>query len=204
MKSIVLYGAGGHCKVVMDILACHGYTVEYVADDNHTEGNLLGIPLQAPREEYDSLLVTIGNCQIRRRIVSKVKAKHYPTIVHPSAIVSPTSILGKGTVLMQGSIVQACSQIGDHCIVNTKASVDHDCVIENFVHIASGATICGESKVGEGTWIGAGSVVKQGIHIGRDCMIGAGAAVVKDIPDGAVAVGVPAKVIKYQPGYGPE
>ncbi|MDE7160945.1 MAG: acetyltransferase [Muribaculaceae bacterium] len=194
---MTLYGAGGHCKVVMDILGTRGYGVVEVADDNPVEDSILGVPVRHPREEYDSLIVTIGNCNIRRKIVSRLKVKNYPTVTHPSAIVAPTSTVGQGTVIVHGAIIQACSRIGDHCIINTKASVGHDCVIGDFVHVASGATVCGECVIGDGTWIGAGSVVKQGIHIGRDCMIGAGAAVVSDIPDGAVAVGVPARVIKY-------
>ena len=101
-------------------------------------------------------------------------------------------------MVMQGSVVQSCAHIGKHCIVNTGASVDHDCEVADFVHIAPHATVLGGVKIGEGSWIGAGAVVKQYVTIGRNCMIGAGAVVLENVPDGATVVGVPAKEIKKQ------
>jgi len=97
---------------------------------------------------------------------------------------------------MQGGIIQSCSEIGSHCIINTGASVDHDCKVEDFVHISPHATLCGNVTVGEGTWIGAGTIIIPGVKIGKWCIIGAGSVVTKDIPNHVLAIGNPCKVIK--------
>lgn len=192
---ITLYGAGGHCKVVMDILECNGLYAKHVVDDNPHDTVFMELPLGKPDgNPYESAIITIGDCCIRKKIVDRISVGHYITAVHPSAIVCKNAKLGEGTVIVHGAIVQACATIGRHCIVNTKASVSHDVVLHDFVHVASGATICGGSEVGECTWIGAGSVVKQGVKIGKNCMIGAGSVVVSDIPDNVVAFGNPCRV----------
>lgn len=97
---------------------------------------------------------------------------------------------------MQGAIVQACAHIGKHCIINTGASVDHECIIEDFVHISPHSTLCGNVHVGEGAWIGAGTTIIPGVKIGKWSVVGAGSVVTKDIPDGVLAVGNRCKVIK--------
>ena len=101
-----------------------------------------------------------------------------------------------GEVVMQGAIVQSDACIGSHCIINTGASVDHECLIADYVHISPHCTLCGNVQVGEGTWIGAGSVVIPGVKIGKWSIIGAGSVVTKDIPDGVLAVGNRCKIIK--------
>lgn len=195
-EGITLYGAGGHCKVVLDILETNGLKVNFVVDDSPEGDKFMDIPLSTPGVSFDNAIITIGNCTIRKRIAEKIAVNTYLTAVHPSAIISRDVPVGEGSVIVHGAIVQASAKIGRHCILNTKSSVGHDVVINDFVHVASGATICGGSEVGECTWIGAGSVIKQGIHIGKNCMIGAGSVVVKDIPDNVVAFGNPCKVIK--------
>jgi len=193
---ITLYGAGGHCKVVIDILESLGRSVNLIVDDNPNSSMLMSIPLSKPIKSYDKAIVTIGNCKTRKSIVNKIDVSQYETAIHPTAIISPHCMVGNGTVVMQGAIIQSCATVGNHCILNTNSSVGHDVIVHDFVHVASGATICGGSEVGECTWIGAGSVVIQGIKIGRNCMIGAGSVVIKDIPDNVVAFGNPCKVIK--------
>ncbi|MCG8386779.1 MAG: acetyltransferase, partial [Cytophagales bacterium] len=98
--------------------------------------------------------------------------------------------------IMPGTVVNAGTVIGEHAIINTSASVDHDCVIEDFVHIAPNSTLCGNVQVGEGTLFGAGAVAIPGVKIGKNCTVGAGAVVVNDVPAGATVVGNPAKIIK--------
>ena len=195
-SGITLYGAGGHCKVVMDILESMGQHVDLIVDDSPEDQLFMGTKCTKPTDTYHKVIVTIGNCKIRKAIAERISATEFPTAIHPSAIISPHSTVGKGTVVMQGVIAQSCAEIGNHCILNTKSSVGHDVKIHDYVHVASGATICRGSEIGECTWIGAGTVVKQGIRSGKNCMIGAGSVVVKDIPDNVVAYGNPCRTIR--------
>ena len=193
---MILYGASGHAKVIIDILEANGEKIDFIVDDNPSLTELLGYEVRRNTGEYDEAIVSIGSCEIRKKVVEGLKVGKYSTAVHPSAVVSPRATIDEGSVVIQGAIVQSCAKIGKHCIVNTGASVDHDCEIGDFVHVAPHATVLGGVKVGEGSWIGAGAVIKQYITIGKNCMIGAGAVVLHDVPDGATVVGVPGKEIK--------
>lgn len=193
---MILYGASGHAKVVIDILEANGQKIDFIVDDNPSLTELLGYEVRRNTGEYDEAIISIGSCEIRKKVVEGLKVGKYATAVHPSAVISPRATVDEGTVVMQGALVQSCARVGRHCIVNTGASVDHDCEIGDYVHVAPHATVLGGVKVGEGSWIGAGAVVKQYITIGKNCMIGAGAVVLHDVPDGATVVGVPGKEIK--------
>ena len=193
---MILYGASGHAKVIVDILEANGQKIDFIVDDNPSLTELLGYEVRCNAGEYDEAIISIGSCEIRKKVVESLKVNKYLTEVHPSAVVSPRAVIDEGTVVMQGAIVQSCAKIGKHCIVNTGASVDHDCEIGDFVHVAPHATVLGGVKVGEGSWIGAGAVIKQYITIGKNCMIGAGAVVLNDVPDGVTVVGVPAREMK--------
>lgn len=186
---MVLYGASGHCRVVIDIVEALDLPIDFIVDDNPNLNTLLGYEVRRNTKEYQDAIITIGKNWTRKQIVEQIKVNRYLTAVHPTAIISPRSSIGQGTVVMQGAIIQSCAKIGNHCIINTGASVGHDVQLGDFVHIASHATITGEVEIGEGTWIGAGSVIRQGVHIGAWTMIGAGSVVVDDIPSGVVAFG---------------
>lgn len=191
-----LYGASGHAKVIIDILKSKGIEIDGLVDDNPDLDNLLGYPVFHDASLIDkSIIVSIGNNAVRKRIVESLSCK-FETAVHSSAIVSEYASVGAGTVVMQGAVIQSCAEIGKHCIVNTGASIDHECVIGDFVHISPHATLCGNVHVGEGSWIAAGSVVLPGVKIGKWSVIGAGSVVSKDIPDGVLAVGNRCKVVK--------
>lgn len=193
---MVLYGASGHCKVIIDILESTGVPIDFIVDDNPELSSLLGYPVLRNMGSYKDVIVSIGSPQLRKKIVESINVKRYLTAVHPSAVVSPRAIVQDGTVIMPGGIVNSCAQIGKHCIINTGATVGHDAVLGDFVHIAPHAAITGNVHVGEGTWIGVGCSIKQGVHIGRWCMIGAGSVVVDDIPDGVVAFGNKCRIIR--------
>lgn len=186
---MILYGASGHCRVVIDIIEALGLPIDYIVDDNPSITELLGYEVHRNKGEYVDAIITIGQNWVRKRVSEQIKVERYNTAIHPTAIVSPRAEIGEGSVVMQGSIIQSCARIGKHCIVNTGASVGHDVKLGDFVHVASHATITGGVTIGEGTWIGAGSVIRQGVHIGAWTMIGAGSVVVDDIPDGVVAFG---------------
>ena len=195
---VYLYGASGHAKVVKDIAKLAYVDVPCLIDDNPNVNELDGLTVVHSAEGLSPLIVTIGDCQIRRKIVEKLGEKEYMTVIHPKAILAESVKLGYGTVVMAGAILNPCATVGNHSIVNTGASIDHDCKIGDFVHIAPHCTLCGEVEVGEGTWVGAGTTVIQGIHIGKNCFIGAGAVVVENIPDGCLCYGNPCRIVKNQ------
>ena len=193
---VYLYGASGHAKVVKDIAKLAYLDVPCLIDDNPNVNELDGLKVVHSAEGLFPLIVTIGDCQIRRKIVEKLGENRYMTVVHPKAVLADSVKLGYGTVVMAGAILNPDVSVGDHCIINTGASIDHDCKIHDFCHIAPHCTLCGDVEIGEGTWVGAGTTVIQGIHIGKDCFIGAGTVVVQDIPDGSLCYGNPARIKK--------
>ena len=193
---VYLYGASGHAKVVMDIARLVYLDVPCLIDDNLSVNTLAGLPVVHTSEGLNPLIVTIGDCQIRRKIVRKLGTRDYVTVIHPSVVKAESVKMGCGTIVMAGAILNPFVRVGNHSIINTGASIDHDVQIGDFVHVAPHCTLCGGVKVGEGTWIGAGSTVIQGIHIGKNCFIGAGSVVVKDIPDNSLCYGNPSRVIK--------
>lgn len=196
IDKVYLYGASGHAKVVMDIARKAYVKVPCLIDDNPQLEELAGVPVVHSAEGLSPIIVTIGDCNIRRNIVKKLGIREYISVVHPDSIIAESVKLGCGTVVMAGAVINPFVSIGNHCIINTGASIDHDVHIGDFVHIAPHSTLCGEVYVGEGTWIGAGCTIIQGIHIGANCFIGAGSVVVKDIPDNKLCYGNPARVVK--------
>lgn len=195
---VILYGASGHCKVLIDILNLQEISIELIVDDNPSIVSLVGIPVVLSKEfsKQDNLIIAIGDNLIRKKI-SKKNNVNYIILTHPKANISPFATIEKGTVIMVGAIINSSSSIGSHCIINTRALIEHDCTIGDFVHIAPKATLAGNVTVGEGTQIGIGAIVIQGIKIGKWCIIGAGAIIIKDVPDYAVVVGNPGRIIKY-------
>ena len=191
---MILYGASGHAKVIIDTLEAIGMKIDYVVDDNASISSLLGYEVRRDSGHYNSAIVSIGDGKIRKKIVSRLDVKEWVKAIHPKATVSPHASIDEGTVVMAGTVINSGVVIGKHCIINTGATVDHDCVIGDYCHIAPGVHVSGGVIIGEGSWIGVGSCVKQGVKIGKWATIGAGSVVVKDIPDGVTAYGCPCRV----------
>ncbi len=196
MATINLFGASGHAKVIMDIIKAQGDKVGCLYDDAPHCTDIHGIPVYKAGEVVvqGPMIISIGANRVRKLISGRYPLE-YATAIHPKAIVSLSAEIGNGTVVMQGTVIQSDARIGRHCIINTASSVDHECQIGDFVHVSPHATLCGNVHVGEGSWIGAGAIVIPGIKIGKWCTVGAGAVVIKDIPDGAIVVGNPARII---------
>ena len=198
-----LYGTGGIAVVAAEVLAANKIDISRFYDDDPDKTFYLDRQVAAGVELNPKLilpddedgLICIGNNERRRELLHQLSPR-LRTVIHPSALISPSASIGAGTMMFHGSKVQAQTQIGRAVIVNTGASIDHDCVIGDYVHIAPNVTLCGYVDVREGANIGAASVVIPGVRIGKWATIGAGTTVISDIPDYSVAVGCPARIIK--------
>ncbi|WP_297511861.1 acetyltransferase [Flavobacterium sp.] len=201
---VLLYGASGHGKVVLDILQAQGVSIDRICDDNPKFPHIHGISVVTTDtvdwEENYVMVFSIGNNAIRAALAQRY-AGPFLTAIHPQAIVSPQSFLGEGSVVMAGSVINTDTRVGVHSIVNTGATLDHDCVIGDFVHISPGVSLAGNVTIGTGTHVGIGACVIQGVTIGQWCTIGAGAVILRDVPDYAVVVGNPGKIIKYNEAH---
>lgn len=209
MNKLIVLGAGGHAKVVADIARLSGWDIVGFLD-NINQGRkgetFCGSTILGGHEVLDELLandvkhaiVAFGDNRIRIRSAEKLSEMGFkiPSVFHPSAIYAEDVEIGGGTVVAAGAIIGPSTAIGKCTIINTQASVDHDCRVCDGVHIGPGAILAGAVEVEKCAWIGAGAVISDHKKIGSHSIIGAGAVVVKDIPDDVVAMGVPAKITR--------
>jgi len=207
MDKIVVIGGGGHAKVVISLLKkkldykiC-GYT------DVVDKGSILDVPCLGDdsvlgdlleHDEVSNVVIGIGdtgNASLRMSLIEKALRTgfSFPAIISPQAVVNEDVTFGEGTVVMDGVVVNSGTKIGRFAIINTHSSIDHDCVICDFVHIGPGATLCGGVTVGYNSLIGAGAVITQYRNISECCTIGAGAVVTSDCLQDGVYVGMKAQ-----------
>ncbi len=195
MKKIAIIGAGGHGEVAADIASLCGYNEIVFLDDNDTIKKCGIYPVIGKSAIAKSLgcdlFVAIGNPLIRRTIMENLEAA--VTLIHPSAVIAKNVIMGKGVIVMAGAVVNPGASVGNGAIINTCSSVDHDCEIGDYVHIAVGAHVAGSVRIKDFTWIGAGATVSNNVNICENTVIGAGAVVVKDICTPGVYIGIPAR-----------
>ncbi|WP_246197798.1 acetyltransferase [Chitinophaga agrisoli] len=201
MDNIYLIGASGHGKVIAEILENNGATISGVFDDDPARQQLLDYPVLGPFDaakypKDKQVIISIGNNRIRKKKARELDTS-FGTAIHPSANISARSRVGEGSVIMAGVSINCNSVIGKHNILNTNCSIDHDCVLGDFVHVSPNAALAGNVRIGEGTQIGIGACVIQGLIIGKWVTIGAGTVVITDVPDHAVIVGNPGRIIKY-------
>jgi len=204
-RQILIFGASGHAKVVLDIVEREGRgKLALLVDDDPARAGqkLLGYAVAGGRDallkhgaKAGLVIVAIGANPARRSVAAWLAAQGFAfaSAVHPGAQIGREVRIGAGTVVMAGTAINPDTEIGMHCIVNTGASVDHDCRLGEGVHVAPGARLCGGVSVGAGAFIGAGAVVVPGRQIGADAIIAAGAVVLKDVPERAVVAGNPAR-----------
>jgi UDP-perosamine 4-acetyltransferase len=204
-NGIVLLGAGGHAKVVIEILRASGRDVSYCVGGSDAADECLGVPvlkgdhwlLPLRSEGYTRAFIGIGANRLRLKLANIAQSYGYELInaISPSAVVSPSVKIGIGVVAMAGAIINAEAEISDLAIINTGATVDHDCKIGRAVHIAPQSGLAGNVSVGEGAFLGIGCRVIPGVTIGEWSTVGAGAVVTINIPANVTAVGVPAKFL---------
>lgn len=201
---LLIIGASGHGKVVADIaLKMNKWKSVAFLDDNESIKISMGLEVLGKStvvsKYIDScdIFIGIGNNSTRKNIQEKIEAKGatIPVLVHPNAVIGNDVKLGFGTAIMAGVVINCFTKIGKGCIINTGATLDHDNIIEDYVHISPGANLAGTVKVGKSSWIGIGSVVNNNVNVCSGCMIGAGAVVVKNIRQPGTYVGIPARKI---------
>jgi sugar O-acyltransferase (sialic acid O-acetyltransferase NeuD family) len=211
-RPYVVWGSRGHAKVISDIILARGGQVDVLIDnDPNAVSSLINVPLCIGMAGLDTWLVergvgysvdaavAIGGArgQDRRDIGVQLRkiGLMLPQLIHASSSVSPSAKVGQGSHVLAGAVIAADATVGDFCIINHSASVDHECLIDDGVHIAPGAVLCGCVEIDENALIGAGSVILPRRHIGRNAQIGAGAVVTHDVPQGVIVAGNPAREI---------
>jgi acetyltransferase EpsM len=200
-KEVAVIGAGGHAKVVASTLLAAGYRVSgFYDDDSEKWGKyIFDIPVVGPIDSLKDIkhcpaIIGLGDNKTRKKVADEFDL-NWITVVHPFAWVHPDTRLGVGTVICAGAVVQPGSKIGSHVILNTKASVDHDCYVGDYVHIAV-AHLAGGASADEGSFLSLGSTVLPNLSVGAWAHLGAGSIATKNIPPGSTAVGNPARIIK--------
>ena len=205
----LIWGAGGHGKVVADIIRAQfgDVLIAYVDRDPARVGDVCepgGGTIELVEEDLrekmegqldEKLVLAVGNNRARLEFFARARASgaDMPVLIHPTASVSPSAHVGAASQIVTGAIVHPGASIGNAVIVNTGAIVEHDCVVGDGCHISPGAILAGTVTLGARTWVGAGATVINNLTIGSDVTIGAGAVVIADVPDGATVVGVPAR-----------
>lgn len=210
-EKVLILGAGGHAKVVIDTIEQDKFEIIGLIDSNekHLHENVHGIEIIGCDKNLNHFypqkagcaFVAIGHMgqyQVRNKIFTILENIGYKLInvIHFSSIIAPSVQLGKGNLILPQTVLNAEVIVGNNNIINTGTIVEHEVSIGNGVHLAPGSTICGGGTISDNVFVGAGSVIIQGISIGKNSIIGAGSVVLSDIPENVIAVGTPAKIIK--------
>jgi sugar O-acyltransferase (sialic acid O-acetyltransferase NeuD family) len=204
---ILVYGAGGHGKVVADILLSRGDCAidGFIDDDPSSHGSTVnGIPVIGGAETMEpelqkgrvAVVLAIGSNVRRKQIAEKCAewGAELLTAIHPTATVSQSARIGPGTVVMAGAIVNPSAEVGAGVIVNSGAVIEHDVIVGDYAHVSPNAAMGGGSRLGALSHLGLGAIVLPGVAIGQRSVIGAGAVVTRQMADDIVAVGVPAQI----------
>jgi sugar O-acyltransferase (sialic acid O-acetyltransferase NeuD family) len=199
-KRLVVIGAGGHAKMIIEAAGARWRDFAVVDDDpklagTQILGHIVSLRSGVAIDPGVAAIVAVGANATRARLLDWLETTgcEIVSVIHPSAIISPSAVIGAGVFVGPGAVIGAEARLMRGAIVNTAASVDHDGLIGDCAHIGPGAHLCGEVSVGTRTLIGAGASVIPCIAIGSDCRVGAGAAVIGDVADELTVVGVPAR-----------
>jgi sugar O-acyltransferase (sialic acid O-acetyltransferase NeuD family) len=201
MKTIGIIGAGGHCKVIIDLIEAIGLHQIVGIFDDYKEGSVSGVKILGKLSDLssptkiDQFIIAIGNDTVRKTLDNTYQDLLWATLVHPSAIVSKSAFVGAGSVVCAGAVLQPEVVIGKHCIINTNCNVDHETIIGDYCSVCPGATICGRVTIGEKTFVGANATIIQNLVIGVNCVLGAGTVIIRDISDNSKIVGNPGKIL---------
>jgi acetyltransferase EpsM len=199
--ALVIYGGGGHAKMVIDLLRALGtYRLVGIVDDARSSGELIsGVPVIGGGERLKDIAAEgvrlavnavggIGNIQVRIQIFHRLAESGFacPALVHPTAYLDPSAVLSPGAQVFVHGYIGPDARVGYGCIINTGAIISHDCVLGDYVNISPGAILAGEVKVGGGALIGMGATINLGVQIGAGARVGNSATVKADVPDGGI------------------
>ena len=211
MKEIIVVGFGGHSKSVIDTLEradeyrIIGYTdvkeslpyrgYQWLGtDDRLKEYYYQGVHYACVCTGY------LGKGVIRDQLYYLLKRIGFqlPVIIDPTAVIAKDVPIGEGSFIGKNAVINADSKIGKMCIINSGALMEHDSITDDFSHVAVRTVVCGGARIGDHSFLGANSTVIQYLQVGKHVIVGAGSVVVSDLPDYCVAVGNPAKIVKYR------
>lgn len=205
--NLLIFGAGGHAKVIADIAISSGHSIFGFVDPFSKDSSFESYKLfknfdELPAGKY-TVVVALGDNSLRKRVAEEVLAHGssetsftFISLIHPKSVIAANVKIGLGTVVMAGAIINASSVIGDHVIVNTGSIVDHDCILENYASVAPGAVLGGKVHVQTMSVISIGAICKHNIKVGVNSVVGAGSYVHRDIGENSVVYGSPAKFIR--------
>lgn len=211
-RTVLMLGSGGHGRVVADIIRCCGMQLAGIIDDVATPSSerlgsrVLGGCEQLPQIMQDTgccrLVLAIGHngrrLALARRIEALCPQVIWQTLVHPSAVVAADAVLGGGSMVVARAVINPGASLGRHCIINTSAVVDHDCRLGDGSSLGPGAVLGGNVQLGEGAIVAIGATVINALRLGEHSLLGAGGTAVRDLPDFALALGVPARVVRQR------
>ncbi|WP_229777724.1 MULTISPECIES: acetyltransferase [Deinococcus] len=195
-------GAGGHARVIVALAQAAGYRIAGIFDDQPANpALLLGHPVSGSvRDIPDSVdtwaVIAIGSNAVRERLAAQFRQVQWATLIHPAAWVAPDVVVGPGSVVMAGAVLQPGVRIGTHVIVNTLAGIDHDCRLDDYVHVAPGCRLAGNVHLETGVFAGVGCSFIPGVTVGPWAQLGAGAVITGALPGGVTAVGIPARPMR--------
>lgn len=200
---LVIFGFGGHARSVADVALAAGYEHLVFVDESAAAGEtFLDFPVLRALDEEPALgwqcFVAVGDFRRRRAMIEDVR-KHgraLDTLISPRATIGPRTSIGPGSFVGHHAHIGPCTTIGEGCIVNTAAVVEHDCRVGDYSHVSIHAAVAGRTVIGAGAMVGAGATIIDGIRIADESTIGAGAVVVSDIEHAGTYVGVPARIIR--------
>jgi sugar O-acyltransferase (sialic acid O-acetyltransferase NeuD family) len=206
-KALIIIGAGGQARVVIDVASELNIKIVGIIDVNFQDKaeRILGFQVlgdfaalnQYPPHQVD-IAIALGDSHLRSEYYEKVIRHGYRviTMIHPTAIVSRNAKIGNGVFINAGVIINAGAVIQDNSIINTGVIIEHETVVGKHCHIAPGVKLAGRVKIGDNTFVGIGSTIIDKIMIGDNVVIGAGSVILRDVDSKSTVVGIPGKKIK--------
>ncbi|QWD76442.1 acetyltransferase [Polynucleobacter sp. MWH-UH24A] len=205
LRPLIIFGAGGHAVSVANVALSAGYTIKYFVDKNRKGLDLLGYKIIEDITAIDntnnySFAIAIGDNAVREKkyneLIAATPNLYFPPLVHSTAVISFFTNIGDGSVIMPKAVIGPNSNVGMFCLINTQASIDHDCLMLNYSSLGPAAVTGGMVIIGQRSAISIGATIKHGLKIGDDCVIGANSYLNKDLPNNQVVYGSPAKQIR--------